>query len=587
MFLSNLKLWNFRKFGSQQFDIDSPDLSLPFQKGLNVLIGENDSGKSAIIDSIKYVLRTHSYEWFKYETTDFFQNSERFRIELVFSELTDDEAKNFPECLSWKTIGEDKIPFLKLSLDVNRNEERILPSDVKAGNDEEGKQLSAVQKDYLKTTYLKPLRDAESDLIAKKYSRLSQILLADNAFRDLEDEHILVDIFESLSNDLENYFSGSYKHSYKLDDGTIVEDIPTEGKEIKDRIENYIKGFFSNKHTVDLESNKNDLKSILEKISLSLTLDKNPGLGTLNRLFMAAELLHLDKPDWSGLRLGLIEELEAHLHPQAQMKVIETLNRIESIQLILTTHSPNLASKIPLNKLIISRNNNCFPMGENYTKLDGKDYKFLERFLDVTKSNLFFAEGIILVEGWAEEIIIPALASHIGYSLTDNSVSVINVASTAFLRYSKIFLREEDGLDVPVAVITDLDVKPKDVDKKIEDIPITVHEKTKIETKYNAQLVKTFVSPKWTLEYCFFKSEALKEIFKKIVSGIHSGTDWEDFETELIKKLESKTLKKTEIAYQLAEAIKEDSEKEDKEFIINDEDSIEYLIRAIKYACGD
>jgi putative ATP-dependent endonuclease of OLD family len=105
----------------------------------------------------------------------------------------------------------------------------------------------------------------------------------------------------------------------------------------------------------------------------------------------------------------LIEELEAHLHPQAQMQVIESLQNQENIQLILTTHSPNLASKVKLENLIICSKSNAFPLGRNYTKLKTTDYPYLERFLDVTKSNLFFSKGVIFVEGISEEIIIPSL----------------------------------------------------------------------------------------------------------------------------------------------------------------------------------
>ncbi|MGV8984321.1 AAA family ATPase [Clostridium sp.] len=60
-----------------------------------------------------------------------------------------------------------------------------------------------------------------------------------------------------------------------------------------------------------------------------------------------------------------MEEIEAHIHPQAQMKVIESLQKkIDSngTQLIITTHSPNLASKLKLQNLIICYNNNAFPM---------------------------------------------------------------------------------------------------------------------------------------------------------------------------------------------------------------------------------
>lgn len=70
MYLSELKLWNFRKFGggdilTDKNEIRKPDLEVQFQNGLNVLIGENDSGKTAIIDAIKLVLKTHSTEWIR------------------------------------------------------------------------------------------------------------------------------------------------------------------------------------------------------------------------------------------------------------------------------------------------------------------------------------------------------------------------------------------------------------------------------------------------------------------------------------------------------------------------------------------
>lgn len=71
MYISSLKLWNFRKYGSlKTLEILKPDLIVPFNKGMNILIGENDSGKSAI-DAIKLVLKTHAYEWIKIEGTVF------------------------------------------------------------------------------------------------------------------------------------------------------------------------------------------------------------------------------------------------------------------------------------------------------------------------------------------------------------------------------------------------------------------------------------------------------------------------------------------------------------------------------------
>ena len=142
------------------------------------------------------------------------------------------------------------------------------------------------------------------------------------------------------------------------------------------------------------------------------------------------------------------------------MQVIETLQKQDEVQLIITTHSPNLASKIKLKNLIICNGNNAFPMGKDYTELKEDSYVFLEKFLDVTKSNLFFAKGVILVEGWAEEILIPSLAKAIGIDLTAKGVSVVNIGNVGFDHYSKIFLRKNvPFMDIPVAVVTDCDVK--------------------------------------------------------------------------------------------------------------------------------
>ena len=88
MYISELRLWNFRKYGSNSpFDLKNADLIVPFTRGLNVLIGENDSGKTAIIDAIKLVLKTHAYEWIKVENEDFFNNENRLRIEIEFKGL--------------------------------------------------------------------------------------------------------------------------------------------------------------------------------------------------------------------------------------------------------------------------------------------------------------------------------------------------------------------------------------------------------------------------------------------------------------------------------------------------------------------
>lgn len=580
MHVSFLKLWNFRKFGGADFDLDAPHLDVIFNSGLNVLIGVNDSGKTAIIDAVRLVLKTHSYDWSRIDSDDFHESRERLRIELVLTGLKPEEGKNFTEFLCWETVDGNVKPFLRLILDAKKNPVtgQVMPYEVRAGGDADGKQLSAEAKEYLKVTYLKPLRDAEEELVARKNSRLSQILIGHEAFKGKGEGHVLIDHLKNFNLSLENYFEGN-DHA-----GQIIDD--QLGKGLKDSIDGYIEQLYQQGRVTGLAvTERGQLKGLLEKLELSILGETRPGLGTLNRLFMATELLHLNKSNWTGIRLGLVEELEAHLHPQAQMQAIETLQKQTDVQLILTTHSPNIGSKLDLKNLIVCSGNRAYPMGATHTELEPDDYAFLERFLDVTKANLFFSSGVILVEGWSEELFLAEFAKLLGYDLTEKGVAVINVHSLAFIRYANIFKRKtEPYFKKPVAVITDVDV-PSDgedgdtVGDKANLIAATIAK----QAKYDGQCVKSFVSPRWTLEFCLSKSDAFRDQFAELAKTVHSRTDWTDFDAALADKLRRQVFAKTEISSRLAHAISKG--KIDKAKLEGDS-YVEYLVKAIEYACG-
>ena len=128
----------------------------------------------------------------------------------------------------------------------------------------------------------------------------------------------------------------------------------------------------------------------------------------------------------------------------------------------MTTHSPLLASVVELNNLLLIQNRKAFSMREGETMLDSSDYKFLERYLDATKANLFFAKGVIIVEGPGEALLLPTLAQLLNRNLTDYGISIVDVKSTGLRRYARIFQRKEgDEINIPVSCITDRDVMPE------------------------------------------------------------------------------------------------------------------------------
>jgi len=595
MYLRKLRIWNFRKFGSgsNNLNFTKPDIEVPFTCGLNVLIGENDSGKTAIIDAIKLVLLTHSGEWIGLTQEDFHKDTEKLRIECLFENLRDNEAMHFTEWLGMDGEGKDAKPYLKVILDASRKGNEHLHYDIRAGADDEGHLLTAEARDYLRATYLKPLRDAKSELIPKRNSRLSQILSGHSIFKGKDDKHVMKKLSQCWDCLFKKYFKKDYKACAEVicpHERIFYPDAQNanEGEGLRDNLQTFINSFLgSEEQKANFGVLERELRNILEQLKLSLD-DEKTGLGTQNLLFIAAELINLQRENWTGLRLALIEELEAHLYPQAQMRVIEFFvkfandNKGKDVQYILTTHSPNLGSKVKLENLIICQDGKIFPMGKDYTELKEPDYAFLERFLDVTKANLFFAKGVILVEGWSEEMILPVLAKKIKRDLTQNGVSIVNVGNTAFLRYAKIFRRKDkQEMKIPVAVITDLDVKPEDENTKTNG---KTNKEFKTEAKkaeYDGQKVKTFVSPHWTLEYCISKSKSLSATFEIITKAIHPQiTDSCTFEQGLADKLKNRTLYKTEVACQLANKI----ELNGSTIMIDENDeAIKYLIDAIKY----
>lgn len=166
----------------------------------------------------------------------------------------------------------------------------------------------------------------------------------------------------------------------------------------------------------------------------------------------------------SSTRLKLLRA-HGHLHPHVQRLVFRYFlgksaasNDIPtSLTTILTTHSPHVASVAPIRSLVLLRHAEGATTATSTAtaSLSAKDEADLQRYIDVTRGELFFARGVIFVEGDAERFLIPAFAEALGIRLDVLGISVCSVGGTNFAPYVKLV--GPKGLGVPHVILTDLD----------------------------------------------------------------------------------------------------------------------------------
>lgn len=194
-------------------------------------------------------------------------------------------------------------------------------------------------------------------------------------------------------------------------------------------------------------------------------------LGSANLIFLALKSLELDRLVTEGERdhtFFAVEEPEAHLHPHVQRLVYRHFlapsdaERPRPQTTILSTHSPHIASVAPLRSIVLLRRDGAagatIGVAAFTAPLEEDEVADLQRYIDVTRGELFFARAVILVEGDAERFLIPAFAAVLGIPLDELGITVCSVAGVNFKPYMKLL--GSDGLRIPFVVLTDYDVTP-------------------------------------------------------------------------------------------------------------------------------
>lgn len=504
MYLKRLDIKNFRVF-------DEEGVSLIFNQGVNAIIGENNSGKSSVIDAIRIAYSTVTYKKdIFFSKSDFHVNEDGTTADYAqFDVFLEDVPKRLveiwnPQSESGKG-GDFHIKFEKYIAPSGMEKVR----SVYWGFGTEGNSLTTDTFEATDVVFLGALRDSENEMKPSKNSKLAQLLrnmvpeeeirkelvqiLTDANNSLLEKDQLIktkttinknlakieqeflnqqIDIglveprFDSIASSLRAWLKPKWLLINKSDS---VYEKATEyyqnHKEIK-KMQADTRGIYFESSILEdqMDIDAEVSSRIKELANSSFELYQN-GLGYNNLLFMSAVLgdMAIEK---GGIyhNLLLIEEPEAHLHPQLQELVhsfLEDANRNDSnIQIIYTSHSPTLASKIDIENINLiyecGHEKFCLPFSE--AKLNEDNKKYLQRYLDVTKSQMFFARGILFVEGISEAILIPEMAKALDRPLEKYAVELVNVDSVAFKPFVNLFSSEQvKTCFKKVSIITDDD----------------------------------------------------------------------------------------------------------------------------------
>jgi putative ATP-dependent endonuclease of the OLD family len=484
MHISELKIEGYRAFGNES--------AVKLNKGLTVLVGENGSGKSSVIDALRLLLLEDEYGRSGVSSSDFrrpigqpasCKGADRIAIRCLFSGLQEKESVAF---LPWLDALEPDKASLSLVIENKQNDRGKFKRTIWGGASS-----SAVFEwallDAIDCIYLPALRDAEDKLGAYKGSRLARVLKnlrgvqAPGTLHPLEkkvaafnDELLKEDAIKKANDGIRKYLRDSL--------GTVMgQDALIQFSEVSfDRIVERLRLLFYPKMPAQGVEHKRDLFRELKENSL----------GYNNLLYLATVLAELEgaEGDETLHKVLLIEEPEAHLHPQLQVRLLQYLEKVaetDQMQVIVTTHSPVIASSVKLNALnvlVVQDGSSPVSAPMAFCQMEDRTKFFLERWLDITKSTLLFARGVLMVEGIAEALVIPELAKIVisqdaakhtqGNCLKDFGVSIISLGGNFFQHFVELFRADESKLiRIPVRSACLLDNDPEKEDAPTPQSP--------------------------------------------------------------------------------------------------------------------